>query len=843
MSTSRRARLFPVRVARSVLGLAVLAAAAAPSALGAQTPAYAAGSPVVVGGTSAATGSTTAGPAMRAVTDGGVTLQVPATWPVVALASQPGACVRFDVHAVYIGHQRTQASCPANGVGRTEAVQLETLTPAARAHLRQALVSAVVDGVGVFEEAGATTRHAFVLAVPNAGVVVRVSWGQNQSLAAQIVQSLKVSATPAPLPGAVSAQSVASPPAVPVPVAPLATPATAAPSTTTASPLATWNGPSTANGFDTCAAPSLAAMNAWLASPYRTAGVYIGGANRACGDGNLSASWVQSVVSRGWKVLPLYVGLQSPCVYQPGLATINASLAAQQGAAAAADAVTQARSFGLGTGSAIYFDMEAYGGSAGCTQATDTFLSAWTVQLHKLGYVSGVYGSSGSTINNLLAPGIAVPGLTMPDAIDFAEWNNVQTTASSVIPASAWTGNQRIHQYNGNLTQTYGGATLNLDGDYINAPLAPATASPTPTPAPTPAPTPTPTPTPAPAAPSPSASRPASAINTNGTSEVFVISGGQLLHSYQCSSCAGGWSGWSAVVAGSTFTGSPVVGQNADGRLEVFARQTNGLLVHTYQAAPSSGPWIWGGALMAQPIASSPAVGRWGNGRLEVFAVTSGGSLVHVWQDGPNGSGGGWSGPAVMGSGLAPRQLAVAMNVNGSMEIFGLTTGGALAHVWLDTATNSWSPLSPLAGTGLVGAPAVARNADGRLEVFARQANGAIFHAWQPAPAAGPWSSASLGGAVTSGPAILQWPNGRLELFVGGPSNTVEHLWQLVANGATGWSGWATLGGSASGRPGVVASGSSAPGVVATAVGGGPIEQQWLAGDSPAQWSAWNPLG
>lgn len=836
MSRSRRARPLAVRATRSVLGFATLAAA---SALGAQTPAYAANLPAAATAvTSAANVGTPPAPAVRTVADGGVSLQVPAAWPVVSLASQPGACVRFDVHAVYIGRQQAQASCPANGVGRTEAVQFETLTPAARAHLRQALVSAVVDGVGVLEEAGAPTRHAFVLAVPNAGVVVRVTWGQNPGLATQIMQSLKVSSAGASLPGALSPQSVAAPLAVPPPVAPVATAAVAASGGPSMAPLATGNGPSTANGFDTCAAPSLAAMSAWLASPYRTAGVYIGGANRACGDGNLSASWVQSVTSQGWKLLPLYVGLQSPCVLQPGLATINPGQAGQQGAAAAVDAVNQARSFGLGTGSAIYFDMEAYAGSAACTQATDSFLSTWTTQLHQLGYVSGVYGSSSSTINNLLHPGVAVPGLTMPDAIDFAEWNNVQTTASSIIPASAWVGNQRIHQYNGNLTQSYGGATLNLDGDYINAPLAPAAPAPaTPTPTPTPPPPPPPTP-------APNASRPAAAVNTNGTSEVFVISGGQLLHSYQCSSCAGGWSGWSAVVAGSSFVGSPAVGQNADGRLEVFARESNGLLVHAYQAAPSAGPWIWGGALTTQPIASSPAVGRWNNGRLEVFAVAPGGSLVHVWQDGPNGSGGGWSGPAVMGGGLSAHQLAVAMNVNGSMEIFGITTGGSLAHVWLETSTNSWSPLSPLAGASLVGAPAVARNADGRLEVFARQSDGAMFHAWQPAPAAGPWLSASLGGALTTDPALLQWPDGRLEIFAGGLSNTVNHLWQLAANGATGWSSWASLGGPVTGRPGVIPSASGTPGVVDSATGGGPIEQQqWLANASPAQWSAWKPMG
>ena len=69
-------------------------------------------------------------------------------------------------------------------------------------------------------------------------------------------------------------------------------------------------------GFDTCAAPDTGTMQAWLSSPYRALGIYVGGANRACGDGNLSAGWANAVQAQGWKLAPLYVGLQAPCVNQ-----------------------------------------------------------------------------------------------------------------------------------------------------------------------------------------------------------------------------------------------------------------------------------------------------------------------------------------------------------------------------------------------------------------------------------------------------------------------------------------------------------------------------------------------
>ena len=43
-------------------------------------------------------------------------------------------------------------------------------------------------------------------------------------------------------------------------------------------------------------------MNAWLASPYRAIGVYIGGANRGCAQPNLTATWVQDEVAAGWQL-------------------------------------------------------------------------------------------------------------------------------------------------------------------------------------------------------------------------------------------------------------------------------------------------------------------------------------------------------------------------------------------------------------------------------------------------------------------------------------------------------------------------------------------------------------
>ncbi|HEX7293867.1 MAG TPA: DUF1906 domain-containing protein, partial [Solirubrobacterales bacterium] len=116
-------------------------------------------------------------------------------------------------------------------------------------------------------------------------------------------------------------------------------------------------------GFDACTAPSSRTMDAWgKSSPYGALGVYIGGLNRACSQPNLTAAWVTEQVAEGWHLIPTYVGLQSPtgvCGTCAELST-NLTTAAAQGVSQAQDAVADAQSIGMGPGSPIYFDMEAY---------------------------------------------------------------------------------------------------------------------------------------------------------------------------------------------------------------------------------------------------------------------------------------------------------------------------------------------------------------------------------------------------------------------------------------------------------------------------------------------------
>jgi glycoside hydrolase-like protein len=245
----------------------------------------------------------------------------------------------------------------------------------------------------------------------------------------------------------------------PAPVRPRAQASAAAPATVTGSD------DFTGLGFDACAAPSSRAMAAWASSPYRAVGVYIGGANRACSQPNLTTTWVGEQVAAGWSLIPIYVGLQAPGSSCGSCAQLSSSKASTQGKEAALDAVAEAEAVGMGPGSPIYFDLEAYTRSSSASTATLTFLSAWTEELHGLGYVSGVYSSSASGIADIAR---AIGGsFVLPDDLWSANWNGAQNTLDPYLPSTAWNTHDRIHQYRGGHNETYGLTTINVDSNYV----------------------------------------------------------------------------------------------------------------------------------------------------------------------------------------------------------------------------------------------------------------------------------------------------------------------------------------------------------------------------------------
>nr|WP_238344837.1 glycoside hydrolase domain-containing protein [Actinopolymorpha cephalotaxi] len=211
-------------------------------------------------------------------------------------------------------------------------------------------------------------------------------------------------------------------------------------------------------------------MRAWLASPFRSVGIYIGGVNRACPDGNLSASWVRTVARMGWKFTPIYVGRQAPCALQGDLGPIRATNPGGQGVAAAEDAIADARRFGLVPGSTIYNDMEGYDtGSASCRRIVLAFLNGWTKRLHDGGYLSGVYSSASSGIRDLSRVYVSST-FARPDVIWTARWDGKPSVwGEPYVANSKWSMHQRIKQYRGPHTESWGGRRIEIDSDRVDS--------------------------------------------------------------------------------------------------------------------------------------------------------------------------------------------------------------------------------------------------------------------------------------------------------------------------------------------------------------------------------------
>jgi len=252
----------------------------------------------------------------------------------------------------------------------------------------------------------------------------------------------------------------------------IAGPALAEPATTVAYP--TWASATRYTGlaFDTCTAPPLPAMQAWSASPYRAIGVYAGGVNRTCAQPELTRTWVGAVSELGWRLLPIYKGRQAPCGGKPADQKITPSAAASQGTFAADDSSASVKTLGMIKGSAIYYDMEHYTTTdTACRTAVLQFLSAWTKELHRLGYVSGVYANLNLGARDL-ANVYDSRLYARPDALWIARYDgNSSLTGWAGISDSMWAVHQRAKQYRANVSQTYGGVTINIDIDNVDAPV------------------------------------------------------------------------------------------------------------------------------------------------------------------------------------------------------------------------------------------------------------------------------------------------------------------------------------------------------------------------------------
>ena len=716
---------------------------------------------------SVSTARASAGPAMRAVAYAGYRFEVPASWPVFDLSRQPQTCVRFDLHAVYLGTPGADQNCPSWLFGTTETILIQ---PGPLDAQRQTLQ------IPVSNQITATAPGISVTATFDTQPAVIVSILASAGLASPTLAAARSAG------GGGSAREL------------VASAARAHDAAWTADVAATQELPASADdyvglGFDACAAPSSAVMQAWLqSSPYRAIGIYIGGADRSCYQQNLTSAWVAQQAAAGWHFIPMYAGPQA------SLGQLTAPV--PQGIADANDAVAQAQQLGFGPGTPLYYDMEAYlpPESGPAMQ----FLSAWTTQLHNLGYAAGVYVASDSGTTDL-ARQYQAGGVATPDVIFDALWNGQANTNDPNIPSGEWTGGRRLHQFSGNVAQSFGGDPMLIDQDYLDVTLGAATPSASPSPsssssaspsasaAPSPSPSPSPTPSPSPAtsaSPSPSGSPsqsssppltsspsasssppapslpspsapPSLQIATGGTvqasSAVITAAGspavffvGKAHHLVEESESASG--DWTLTNLGGVVSSTPSVVEVGSGTLDVFYRGPDNRL---WERTNNGTGWLAAQRLgQMGPVGTPEAIAQPG-GVIDVF--WQGFHGVRLWHA-QYVPGLGWTGPQNLGGTLGGTPSPV-LQPSGEVQVFWKSkVYGELWRVYRDPDSNTWGSPQDLGMGQLGGSPQAVALPNGDVDVFWRGSAGQhLVYSVELSPAGTPAAPANPGGARGTG--------------------------------------------------------------------------------------------
>jgi Domain of unknown function (DUF1906) len=688
-------------IARALAGAAMLVAASVSQA--AAQPGTTARVQPARAALAAATNDT--GP-LKVVKYRGYSFEVPRSWPVINDSSQPHGCVRFDQHAVYLGAVSGNQLCPSWLLGTTESVLIQPGPAAARPFSAED------------EVARSVTSQA-------PGISLTATFGTDPGVIYRILASARL---PAPVRSASSADAAGSGGrqlegsaaeiggragtagrAMPSPPLPLS--------------VASYHG----RGFDACTAPSRAAMRAWRRhSPYRAIGIYIGGSDRACAQPNLNRAWVRAEASAGWRFIPLYAG--------PQAAFRELHAPSGQGFAAARDAAAQARRLGFARRTPIYYDMEAYRPSA--RVAALEFESAWTRELHRLGYSSGVYSSSDSGIVDL-SEQYSRHAYAMPNVIYDALWNDTPNTRDRNLRAGQW-HMKRIHQYRGNVTERFGGVKINIDQDYMAVRIGVLTAA------------------------TPQAS---SAVTLPGGSvDLFYRNRGRLWLDRYVSK-----DGWSKPVAAGSGASSPPSVVSVGSSAEVFYKDAHGHLeADTYSAA---------GKLTARRtltqmgvLGSGPRAVAGEDGVIDVF--WHGSADDHLWHA-EFMPGSGWRGPQGLDGALGSDPVPVESSPGTTAVLW----KGKDASLWSVTRGMSgrWSAPRRLGMGPLGGQPEATAQASGAIQVYWHgKGNNSVWEAFYR-PGSGWQGPRDLGGNLRSNP----WPasaDGAVRVLWRGPGHQLSYI-------------------------------------------------------------------
>jgi Domain of unknown function (DUF1906) len=692
---------------------------------------------------------------MQHVSYRGYRFVIPGSWSVVNDRTHPHGCVRFDEHVLYLGMPGVNENCPSWLLGTTEAVLVQ---PGPRHSPRRSIEDPIAN------EITTTAPGIRLLATFDTDPTVIYRLLASASLPAPVIK-LASPASVQPGNGIELLSKTAANRFIPV----------------TAPALPSIVANDHGLGFDSCTTPSAAYMRAWRRhSPYRAVGIYIGGANRACAQRNLSRRWVRREARQGWRFMPMYAG--------PQAAFGQLSDPSGQGARAAIDAVRQAWRLGFGPGTPLYYDMEAYGRGQG--KPVLRFMLAWTRTLHHFGYRSGIYSSSSSGIADL-ARHFRAHRLGMPDVIYDALWNGSRNTYDAVVRRHEWSRGRRVHQFAGNVIQRFGGDRIDIDQDYLNLSLTAAGGS--------------------------LQAGPAVTLPDGSVDVFYRGSDGHLwrdsfTHRF----------GWRRTDMGGRLRSAPTAVSVGRRDIDVFYQGIGGYL---WQVRRAFNGWKQPRQLGAMGVlGTAPLAVTQPNGVIDVF--WKGSADPHLWH-GQYSPGAGWTGPQRLGGSLASAP-SVAETADGVVHVYWEGTDRRLWRVTRRVGA-SWSRPTRL-GFGLLGGPpSTVTLADGETDVFWR-GSAAPHHVWMASIArsghVGP--PHMLGGSAAGSPWPVVAEHTERVFF----RDALGRLWQ-VRRTRSGWTSAALLG-----RLGRAISGPFA----ATGSLGAPVELFWR-GRGGKLWYAIKPAG
>jgi hypothetical protein len=377
------------------------------------------------------------------------------------------------------------------------------------------------------------------------------------------------------------------------------------------------------------------------------------------------------------------------------------------------------------------------------------FIAAWTIELHRRGYASGFYSSSSSGIADLVAHYNSIP---RPDEIWFANWNGVAGTTDAYVPVDYWPLHQRMHQYFGPHAATYGGVTIDIDSDAVDADVAVAGGS-----------------TGLPFTGTPIDTNSPAVAETANTVNLLTRSSGGILQTKTWSP-GSGWSNWTGL--GGILTSSPGASAQSGSQLATAVRGRDGA-AWVMRSGGGQGSWTSLGGVLT----SAPAIAAWANNHLSVAVRGFDGATW--WRTSSDGgkTWGSWS--SLGGKGMPDSAPALTATPNGGVAAF---VEGEDGREWVDTLTGgSWSGWQSLGGW--VRGDVAATVHGYVVETFVRGKDNALWHRWRIGNVWSGWQS--MGGILTSSPgsgSIAQ----RADVAVIGKDG---NIWMRTIQTST-WSAW-----------------------------------------------------